>query len=283
MTPALAEPAPPPSGKIERTEALKRIIPGAIDRVGNKVVHVLAAGDEFVIYEIDHPDINYRLRVMIDGVTADSEKIIKDRFARIKQKYIEAKGLLYRATNYSMMKNRVAHALSTALSTDSIDASIEFDNLIASIKKESNEVVHKRILYILPTTLFFFAAAVGVILFLAGFLPLFGTFTRDGLMIVSAASLGGGLSVLVSTRNLRFEEYCLRWYVILGTERVFISLASSSIAYILIRSKILLPQISESSNPWSMMSILVIAAFSEALIPSILGRIEKKLQTPPAP
>jgi hypothetical protein len=77
--------------KTELSDIIKKIQPGQKDGSGNTVVHVLATSNEYCIYEIDHEDINYRLRIQIDGMTDESEELIIIKYNKVKQKYIEAK------------------------------------------------------------------------------------------------------------------------------------------------------------------------------------------------
>lgn len=104
--------------KSEIVDSVKAIVSGADDMSGNKVVNVLAKHNEYVIYEIETKDINNRIKVFIDGHTDQSEEKIQKRFNDVKQKYIEAKGMLSKSSNFEMMKHRVAHTLSTALNSD---------------------------------------------------------------------------------------------------------------------------------------------------------------------
>ncbi|MCG9040563.1 hypothetical protein [Laribacter hongkongensis] len=107
--------------KSDMVESIKAILIGAIDLSGNKVINVLAKYNEYVIYEIETDDINNRIKVFIDGRSDESETSIQKRFNSVKQKYIEAKGMLAKSTNFEMMKHRVAHTLSSALMSDDVD------------------------------------------------------------------------------------------------------------------------------------------------------------------
>ena len=139
--------------KLMPTESIEKIKKGAKDNSGNIIQHVLASGNEYAIYEIDDDDINNRLRVYISGHTTDSEQKIIKRFIDVKQKYIIAKGLLYRSTNFGTMKNRIAHALASTLSTDEIDGVKEFEVLIDEINKEYKKSIINRFVYIIPVFL----------------------------------------------------------------------------------------------------------------------------------
>ena len=258
-------------------ESIRALVPGAKDHSGNEVLHVLASGNEYAIYEIKHPDINYRLRVFLDGYTDQSEQVLADRFARVKQKYIEAKGLLYRSPNFGMMKNRVAHALATALSSDVVDPTSEFDALINALKKEAILALTNRLAYVLPTIVFTITNA-----FIAVCAMHVRTthphFWQIGCVLL-ATSLGSTMSILIGAKNLQFEEYP-NWfhYLYIGLVRVFLACVAGTIAYILIRAKFIFPQILESDF-WKAMAVVIVAAFSETFVPNMLSRAEKKEAT----
>ena len=107
--------------KNEPSERITSIVVGSKDSANNLVLNVLARNVEYVIYEIEDSDINNRIKILIDGLTDESEAKISQRFNAVKQKYIEAKGLLGKSSNYGMMKQRIAHTLSTCLSADDVD------------------------------------------------------------------------------------------------------------------------------------------------------------------
>ncbi|MCI0594378.1 hypothetical protein, partial [Chromohalobacter sp.] len=88
--------------KSDIVDSVNDIVSGAEDMSGNKVVNVLAKHNEYVIYEIETKDINNRIKVLIDGHTDESEEKIQKRFNDVKQKYIEAKGMLSKSSNFEM-------------------------------------------------------------------------------------------------------------------------------------------------------------------------------------
>lgn len=250
--------------KIEMMAPIKHLMTERRDPSGNIVTKVLAAGNEYVIYEIACENIEDSLRVFIDGYTDASEQILVKRFAKVKTKYTEAKGLLYKSTNYGSMKNRIAHVLSSILVLDDIDGNVEFDNLIKEIRREISDVTMRKALYIFPTFLF---SGIMFIMFIA--------MNRNSylLMTLVAAALGGSLSILHSLPKVRFDEMVNKaWYFVSGCERVFLAITTSGIAAIVIKSQLIF----QPSNNWSASAILIAAAFSESFVPSILGKIEKK-------
>ena len=181
---------------------------------------------------------------------------------------------MYRSSNFGMMKNRVAHTLATALTSETIDANKEFENLISAINKESSEIIINRLWYILPTA--FFTTLFAVICLFSMNSKTITTQYWQVLLVLFSANIGGTLSILIGTKKLHFEEY-KKWtfYLQFGFERVMLSVVAGTIAYILIRSKLIFPQI-VYSDFWKIMSIIIITAFSESLIPSFLGKMEKK-------
>jgi hypothetical protein len=249
--------------KIEPTEIIKSIKKGNEDSAGNKILHVLATGNEYAIYEIDTQDINYKLRIVIDGYTDESEQKIAERFRRVKQKYIKAKGLLYRSQNFGMMKNRVAHALSSALLSDSENPNQEFDDLIKELEDETIAAVWNRTVYMIPaflTTMVTF------------FWLVFASPNPQAVVLVFGASLGGTLSILVTISKKHFEEYRWYHYLMLGIERIFLANVAAAIAFILINAGLVLPALSKS-DVWVTLSITIVAGFSEQLTPSLVNKI----------
>ncbi|MDD1780540.1 hypothetical protein LRP49_04930 [Enterovibrio sp. ZSDZ35] len=254
-------------------ESITNIKVGGSDSVGNKIKNVLATNNEFAIYEIEHDDINSKIRVLIDGYTDESERKMQNRFHRVKQKYIEAKGLLAIASNYEMMKHRIAHTLSSCLSCEDIEGNDEFDKLIKQINQEHGRIVENRALYLLPCLLavvvLFLVSLVNMPLIFSGV-----TFAKVMLFLL-ATSLGCGLSMLITARKLNFDEFTAKsHYLLLGVERWLFSSMAGATAYVLIKSNIAFPDL-DVSNVWVMMAILLLSGFSESFIPSVLSNLNK--------
>ncbi len=261
--------------KIKPSELITAIVVGGKDPAENQVVNVLARNNEYVIYEIEDDDVNNRMKLLVDGLTDESEAAISTRFNTIKQKYIEAKGLLGKSSNYGMMKQRIAHTLSTCLSADNIDGEQEFSDLIATISKEHEEMVTNRAIYLTPcftSTLVLFALSLVVI-------EQRIDVTTTWMIITSllAASLGGTISILSKANSLNFEEFkTKKHYFLLGLERIFLSFIAGAIIFIAIKSEVLFPT-SMSKNYWAMMMIIVVSGFSESFVPGILDKVNKEV------
>lgn len=270
--------------KTPPTEKIRNIVCGNKDPFGYKIENVLARGNEYAIYEADVADINNRIRVLIDGINDESEKALIDKYNKVKPKYIEAKGLLYGSTNYGMMKLRVANVLAGVLSSEESDIETwnkEFDTLIKTLIKENDEYIRKRTYYLGP------CAAVSFVFFClaATRMELRTTSTPEWQIITAlfASSIGGSMSMLYNAKKLDFDQYNSKmFYFMLGCERLFLAVVAGAIAFILIKAKFILPGIIDKTY-WGMMAILVVAAFSESLVPSALARIEKEVENQKKP
>lgn len=263
--------------KTDVVASIKTITVGERDSSNNKVVNVLAKHNEFVIYEIETNDINNRLKVFIDGHTDASEAALQGRFNRVKQKYIEAKGMLSKSSNFEMMKHRIAHTLSSCLSSDETDGKKEFSELISTIVREHEELVTNRAIYLAPA----FGAI--ILLFVACLVDmndrLSNTPTWQVLTLLLASSLGGGVSILANAKTLNFEEFKTKLhYLMLGIERILLAFVAGGIVFIALKAGALLPTFM-SANYWSFMLVLVVAGFSESFVPGFLSKTESSLHS----
>ncbi len=253
--------------KKKPTKEVSSLKVGKPDSSGNMVIDLLAFGNEYAIYEIDTPDLNKKLRVLIDGHSNESEKELIQRFNTVKQGYIRAKGLLYRSPNFGMMKNRVAHTLASALSSEVAPTEDLFDTLINEIDQEATQSVINRLLYISPALLATIFAAI-----LAFYCAPSKDLHFQLAIALFGACLGGFLSILINLNKLHFEEYKWGLYFALGSERVLLALVAGSIALVLIEANILLPDLLPL-DVWRTLTIAIVAGFSEQLVPSALTKI----------
>lgn len=193
------------SDKIEQQAKIKAIQAGAKDHSGNTITQVLASGDEYAIYEIDHPDIGERLRVTIEGSTNEREHELAERFNRVNQKYLEAKGLLYRSVNLGVMKTRVAHVLSAVLSSDKDDGNKDFEELIHKINEEYRQVAVSRLFYLLPTILS------TIVLSMQAFYLVWsnqrGVPLWPVIYVLLGSCLGGSLSIFSGLKKYKFGHW----------------------------------------------------------------------------
>lgn len=260
--------------KTEPTEKIRQIMVGNVDLHGNRVSHVHASGNDYVIYEIEHSDIGNRLRVLIDGRNDAEEQFLKEKFASVKMLYTEAKGLLYRSPNFGMMKNRIAHALASHFTLPDRDgARVAFQELVHEIKKEHELSIFNRAAYVLPSML-----SVIALFYVASTLTeLRSENPAQWQVIVAslASALGGSMSILLKMKDVNFEEYRrMHFYLLAGLERIFLAAVAGAIAFVLMKSRLLLPNLLKSDY-WGIMAVVAAAGFSEALVPRYIGNADR--------
>lgn len=264
------------SNKAQPTESITKISKGSTDSSGNKITNVLAKQDEYAIYEIEDENPGNRLRYIIDGHTDESERALINRLNRVKRRYIEAKVLLGKSSNYGMMAQRIAHTLSTCLSSNEHNDDAEFIELIKNITREHENLVTNRIIYLVPSFIiisFSFILTISLLTANLSHTPAWSILTS-----ILAASLGGGLSILINAKSLNFEEFQAKsHYILLGLERSMLALITGAIAFTGIKSGIIFPSFTENGY-WNTMVILIFSGFSESFIPSILQKISDKNQ-----
>lgn len=260
--------------KTSVVETIKKINVGELDPGNNLIVAVHSKHNEYAIYEIDSNDVNNKLKVLIDGHTDESEKKITRRYSSVKQKYIQATGMLSNTPNYGMLKRRIAHTLSTCLDDDTKGPE-EFDALIKIIQKEHEKLVVNRIYYLAPAVILTIIT-IGLSLFKLNFFELNHTHITQfevGLCFFVSVLVGASISILVNATKLNFEEYSSGgYYLTLGIERIFLAILAGITAFICIQAGILFPDFTKNSI-WGMLVALTIAGFSESFIPSFLTKI----------
>lgn len=265
-----------PEVKSYPIENIAKITIGETDLSGNKIVFVHSKHNEYAIYEIDTNEINNRLKVLIDGYTDKSEKLIQDRFNKVKQDYIQAIGLLSNSPNTEMLKRRIAHTLSTCLNSSEVDGNGEFKRLIDIIKGEHQKLVINRLMYLVPVFILTSLSFAVSLIFFYIYAKNIKDISPAGYLscLFLSVSIGASISILINTTKLNFEEYSLKkYYLILGCERVFLAIATGSAAFISIQAGLLFPEFTKDSI-WGTMVALIIVGFSESLIPSFLTKIE---------
>lgn len=226
--------------KTQVVETISKIKIGEIDTSNNKIVQVYSKYNEYAIYEIEHEDINHRMRVVIDGHSDESELVITTRFRKVKQKYIQAIGMLPNSPNLEMLKRRIAHTLSSCLSSD-IDGEKEFNDLIKTIRDEHEKLVINRAIYLLPifvmTLISFGFSSYNYNIFELN--KSISELNFIGCLFFSV-SIGASISLLINATKLNFEEYSLRrYYLILGLERIFLAFSAGCAAYVCIQAGLL--------------------------------------------
>lgn len=267
--------------KTHSTEEIKTIAVGKADCFGYTITDVLAKGNEYAIYEIDTEDINRKLRVFIDAADDEREQEVINAYLAVKQEYIKAKGLLYRSSNFGMMKNRVAHTLATALSGSPDLAKTEFKSLIEEINDEYQSAFLGRIFYLVPgyliLTLFVFALALNPFLEWLSISPVI----KEWVYVATAALVGGNFSLTLNLKNIEFnKEINPLIYAAYGMERISIATLASVICTFGIKSKFIFANLftDKPEDVWALLFIVSVAAFSEKFVPNIIKNVGEKAQ-----
>lgn len=261
--------------KKEPTEKIQSIKKGAIDQSANKIVNVLASGNEYSIYEIETDIPENRLRVLIDGFDEASENILIEKFNYVKQNYITAKSLLYRSSNYNLMKNRVAHSLATIFTSNIQDPNKIFTDLIEEIRKEYKTILWRKTVFLLPCYLFLLILGVNFLINSYHSNYLGSEIITNLLKFITATCIGAVFSITSTSNKIRFEvEPNTLYYILIGVERLILAILSGIILFIAIRTKILFSE-TINTNIYLTLFLGFISGFSETFIPNLLN---KKIQ-----
>lgn len=263
-------------GKMEFAADIQSIWDLKEDVFGNKVSHIFVKSKLFMIYQIDDADVNNSLRVYISE--HEDSKDIDKRYSYIRHFYFNAKGLLASSPNLNAMKYRIAKTVEDCLKDEELSkesAEQTFKNLINFIEEEYAKATKNRFYYLLPHFVAVPALFLVCLILMENRAPdnewwiIFTSFL--------AASLGGFMSVLKNASKLNFYEYSQkRKYVFLGGERLLLSFVAAAIAFIVLKSGAVL-SLADFKTYWQVMLILVVAGFSETLVPSILQKMETRV------
>lgn len=256
--------------KTEATIGISEIKIGSKDLSGNIVTQVLSKKNEFVIYEIDAIEPEDRLRVLIDGHTDESENKLVNKFNKVKMKYVMAKGLLYKSANFNLMKNQLAHALSTVLTDDSDSHNGVFDELINEIRKDHSSIIKKRGLFLLvPYMTLLLIGSLCSYLYIKNIEP--GHNILINLVYLLFGSIiGGSLSMTFTVKSIKFDPSIgTIYYVLLSFERLALSIIAGVIAFIGVKAGLILNSI-DTVNIYMFLFIMILSGFSERFIPNIL-------------
>ena len=100
---------------------------------------------------------------------------------------------------------------------------------------------------------------------------------RTYIAIAILGSFGGFLSVSIRINQLQLDLEAGSFLPrITALTRMFMAILSSLIALIVIRSNLIFGVLNESTNPYVVYTLAVLAGFSESFIPNVLSRVEKQ-------
>lgn len=202
------------------------------------------------------------------------KKFYKTKFTRVKQKYIEAKGLLYNSQAQHTMKARVAHALSSVLHSDTSDYDGVFDDLIKQLKEEQITMLKNKIAYVTPASILTFLCFI-IFMYSVTF-PKYTIQVSDSsiniCILIFSTLIGSSLSIFYSLQKLKFNEIeNSSHYYQVGVERIAISLVAAGAIFIAIKSGLIFSFLI-LNTAYKIAFIGILAGFSESFVPSILSK-----------
>jgi hypothetical protein len=170
-------------------------------------------------------------------------------------------------------KELIANALVNIFECDYANAEIGIEKALAFINKKNYEIT--RIWTLLSTTI------TSLILFSIGLLFLLN-YNGNEIIKTLIYSMCGSIGVLIITfinlnkTDILIESGCLN-ICIESSIRVFVGVFISFIGLLLIKFKLILPQISESKiNDWELV-VAVLLAPCEKLVPKVFGKFEQTI------
>ncbi|WP_291146009.1 hypothetical protein [Flavobacterium sp. UBA7680] len=254
---------------------MRSFVKGSKDISGDLITRIFSLSDEYVIYEIKTPHISDSIKIQIDTII-EEDKILIERFDKIRLKYNQVKGLLYKVNDDTSLKTRIAHILSQGLTADTDSCNTEFDNLIYEININYRDQFNHRLSYIVTIMILtLISISVSVVIHCNNYSNHL-SIINEMIYLISAGCLGGFISVSRRLNAMIFEKDVHRAiYVIYGIERIFISVVGSIIIYFSIKSNLIFGLVNELDKPiYGFIVFGVLAGFSETLIPNLLIKLE---------
>lgn len=94
--------------------------------------------------------------------------------------------------------------------------------------------------------------------------------------IMTYASIGGFVSIAKDIKKIQIDASDFGLFQFFyGVIRILISMFSGLIIYVLIRSELILPELSKQENIFVICVLAVVAGFSETFLPNLLQKIER--------
>lgn len=263
--------------KEEQRKRLASFIVGAKDSKGEIITKIFSNADEYVIYEIKTNNISDSIKVQIDTETEEDKKGLINNFNKVRAKYSEIKGLLYKVVDDTSLKVRIGHILSHAIAGNPDDANNQFEKLKGEINTYYKEQFKKRMTYLITSIIL--TSITILFSVLNYYFDWFGNhnYINELIYVCSAASIGGFISISRRLRETIFEKDVSFLYIVYTFERNFISILAGVIIYFAIKCDLIFGVTSKMSNPiLGYIIFAVVAGFSETLVPNLLINIENK-------
>ena len=233
------ETRPNPSENLD--EFLGQMTVGKPDLYGVTVINIFTRNQDYCIYEVEHPDIYYRLRVIFSK-TPQPE--IVERWNAIQLKLLSVISLLVDQdpNRHTNLIQRIAHTTSRCLRLgEQAQSDILFKELKKEILKEyTSSAIHRR-------NYFLVIGLMLVVLGLITMLQLAEIRSQDKLrwdqlyfvLFWFSGILGGILSMFKGAKKINFYiSLSYYYYFFLGLERFVVITITTWIGYIFLESNI---------------------------------------------
>lgn len=251
---------------------------GNKDVNGNSITKIFGRGDEYVVYEIQTQDLVDSEKVHIDTETEIDQKGLINRWDKVRGKFAQVKGVLYKAVDKTVVKTMIAHILINGIVHDPDGAINEFDALIKSIDKEYQDQFKNRMRLLLSSLVFALGVIfLGVCTYYNGWYSVH-SHIRQLLYVIAAGCVGGFFSVAISVNKVVCEKSVAYWlYILYGVQRMCISVLAAAIVYFAVEGDLIGSIINKMGNRTVGLIIFgILAGFSETFVPNFLSDMEKK-------
>jgi hypothetical protein len=233
---------------------------------GYKIKEIFYFSKNYIIYTPKE----YKNKVVYDY---NDKKICISVLSPISAKITEICGLKRKLKNKSKYNSAIASAFVECFDGNS-DKGLE---ILEKIEKHvKNDFINDaKIDYLTCTILFILInTIISMALYYTNNYANYGVL-KEYFYIATFGSYGGFLSTILKVNKLNFKDYEYRNLLcFLSVSRVFLSMLSSVIIYILIKSNLLIGIANNANNVYVFYIFAVVAGYSETFIPDILTKIE---------
>jgi len=262
----------------ERKDRMSKFVVGAKDANGYEISYIYTRSDDFVIYGVKGVPMAEALRVHVDPKIESDEVIFAKNYDQIKDELDKVKFEIYRTGVDESYIQRVAHAIPLALRNEPDKAKALLKQIAADVIEEYKNRQNGRLFYMLGALeVSFITSVVAVITYLMRDAIFVSHNQALGLLVYAVAfsSFGGLLSISMRLKELTLEKVLpRRMYLTYGALRQLFSILGGISVIILIKAGLAFSIASD--NIYAILSLCLLAGFSETLIPNTLRKIENE-------
>jgi len=239
---------------------------GDLDLNNEKITAIYCATEDYLLYEVKK-----------NGIV---NRIVKDSLNEYVKNISKLNPLINKFEDYMSSKwkrrkyaQKLATAIANCLDNDIKQGELHLKSVIVTLENE--KITKNKLVYLIScVAIVFINIAICCLIHRNNLLDN----KLSGLYILATfGSFGGLISVSLKINKLDFELfYNPLLQIWIAMSRISIAMISSLIAYVLIKSNLVLGFIEDTENIFVFYSISVLAGFSEYYIPDLLGSIAKK-------